>query len=137
MGRRALIVLDTHVLVWWVTGQTTELSRKARTAIDKEAAGGEILVSAISAWEIAMLVERGRLQLTLDVEQWLDIVTDIDAVRFVPVNNRIAVKSVGLPGVFHKDPADRLIVATARDAAAPLVTADEKIRQYAHVATIW
>ena len=137
MGRRALIVLDTHVLVWWVTGQTTELSRKARTAIDKEAAGGEILVSAISAWEIAMLVERGRLQLTLDVEQWLDIVTDIDAVRFVPVNNRIAVKSVGLPGEFHKDSADRLIVATARDAAAPLVTADEKIRQYAYVATIW
>ena len=84
-----------------------------------------------------MLVERGRLQLTMDVEQWLDIVTDIDAVRFVSVNNRIAVKSVGLPGEFHKDPADRLIVATARDAAAPLVTADEKIRQYAHAATIW
>ena len=132
-----MIVLDTHVLVWWVTGQTAELSRKARTAIDKEAAGGEILVSSICAWEIAMLVERGRLQLTMDVEQWLDIVTDIDAVRFVPVNKRIAVKSVGLPGEFHKDPADRLIVATARDAAAPLVTADEKIRQYPHVATIW
>ena len=84
-----------------------------------------------------MLVERGRLQLTMDVEQWLDIVTDIDAVRFVSVNNRIAVKSVGLPGEFHKDSADRLIVATARDAGAPLVTADEKIRHYAHVATIW
>ena len=137
MGRRPLIVLDTHVLVWWVTGQSAELSRKARTAIDKEAAGGEILVPSICAWEIAMLVERGRLQLTMDVEQWLDIVTDIDAVRFVSVNNRIAVKSVGLPGEFHKDPADRLIVATARDAAAPLVTADEKIRQYAYVATIW
>ena len=132
-----MIVLDTHVLVWWVTGQAAELSRKARAAIDKEAAGGEILVSAISAWEIAMLVERGRLQLTMDVEQWLDIVTDIDAVRFVSVNNRIAVKSIGLPGGFHKDSADRLIVATARDAAATLVTADEKVRQYAHVATIW
>lgn len=132
-----MIVLDTHVLVWWVTGQASELSRKARTAIDKEAAGGEILVSSISAWEIAMLVERGRLQLTMDVEQWLDIVTEIEAVRFVPVNNRIAVKSVALPGEFHKDPADRLIVATARDAAAPLVTADEKILQYPHVVTIW
>lgn len=132
-----MIVLDTHVLVWWVTGLTSELSRKARVAIDKEAAGCEILVSSISAWEIAMLVERGRLQLTMDVEQWLDIVIEIDAVRFVPVNNRITVKSVALPGEFHKDPADRLIVATARDAAATLVTADEKIRQYAHVATIW
>lgn len=137
MGSRTLIVLDTHVLVWWVTGQASELSRKARAAIDKEATGGEILVSSISAWEIAMLVERGRLQLTMDVEQWLDIVTEIDAVRFVPVNNRIAVKSVALPGEFHKDPSDRLIVATARDMAAPLVTADEKIRQYAHIATIW
>lgn len=103
---------------------------------DDNAKTGEILVSSISAWEIAMLVERGRLQLTMDVEHWLDIVTAIGAVRFVPVNNRIAVKSVTLPGEFHKDPADRLIVATARDAAAPLVTADEKILQYAHVATI-
>ena len=132
-----MIVLDTHVLVWWVTGQCAELSREARAAIDKEVTGGEILVSSISAWEIAMLVERGRLQLTMDVEQWLNIITEIDAVRFVPVNNRIAVKSMALPGEFHKDPADRLIVATARDVAAPLVTADEKIRQYAYVATIW
>ena len=132
-----MIVLDTHVLVWWVTGQTAELSRKARTAIDKAAAGGDILVSSISAWEIAMLVKRGRLQLTMDVAQWLDIVAEIEAVRFVPVTNHIAVTSVALPGEFHKDPADRIIVATARDAAAPLVTADEKIRQYAHAATIW
>ena len=132
-----MIVLDTHVLIWWVTGQCAELSREARAAIDKEVTGGEILVSSISAWEIAMLVERGRLQLTMDVEQWLNIITEIDAVRFVPVNNRIAVKSMALPGEFHKDPADRLIVATARDVAAPLVTADEKIRQYAYVATIW
>lgn len=75
MGRRALIVLDTHVIASWATGLTAELSRKARAAIDKEVAGGEILVSAISAWEIAMLVDRGRLQLTMDVEQWLDIVS--------------------------------------------------------------
>jgi PIN domain nuclease of toxin-antitoxin system len=132
-----LIVLDTHVLVWWVTGLTTELSRKARDAIDRESVGGEILISTISSWEIAMLVERGRLQLTMDVDRWLDVVAEIEAVRFVPVNNRIAVKSVTLPGEFHKDPADRIIVATARDVAAPLVTADEKILQYAHVATVW
>ena len=94
-------------------------------------------MSSISAWEIAMLVDLGRLQLNMDVEQWLDIVTEIDAVRFVAVSNRIAVKSVALPGDFHKDPVNRLIVTTARDIAASLVTADEKIRQYAHVATIW
>ena len=84
-----------------------------------------------------MLVERGRLQLTMDVEQWLGVVGEIEALRFVPVSNRIAIKSVVLPGDFHKDPADRLIVATARDSAATLITADERIRQYPHVATIW
>lgn len=137
MGSGSLIVLDTHVLIWWASGQAAELSRKGRAAIDHEAAGGEILVSSISAWEIAMLVERGRLQLSMDVEQWLRVIGEIEAVRFVPVSNRIAVKSVALPGDFHQDPADRLIVATARDLAATLITADEKIRQYPHVATIW
>ena len=132
-----MIVLDTHALVWWVTGQSTELSRKARQAIDAEIAGGEILVSSISAWEIAMLVESERLTLTMDVEKWLDVVSEIEAVRFVPVNNRIAVKSTTLPGDFHKDPADRLIVATARDAAASLVSADEKIRRYPYVTSVW
>ena len=84
-----------------------------------------------------MLVNRGRLDLTMDIEEWLTVVGRIEAVRFVPVDNEIGVKSVELPGDFHKDPADRLIVATARKLAAPLVTADDKIRAYPHVQTIW
>jgi len=131
-----VIVLDTHVLVWWVNGDDT-LSRKARQAIQKELDGGEIIVSAISAWEIAMLVEREKLVLSMDVESWLATVAEIDAVRIVPVDVAISLKSVSLPGEFHKDPADRMIVATARRLAAPLVTKDEKIRAYAHVKTIW
>ncbi len=131
-----MIVLDTHVLVWWVNGDDT-LSRKARQAIQKELDGGEIIVSAISAWEIAMLVEREKLVLSMDVESWLATVAEIDAVRIVPVDVAISLKSVSLPGEFHKDPADRMIVATARRLAAPLVTKDEKIRAYAHVKTIW
>ena len=131
-----MIVLDTHALVWWVTGDPT-LSKKAKSAIERELVGGEILVSSISAWEIAMLVEREKLVLSMDVGSWLAAVADIEAVRFVPVDPEIAVKSVELPGEFHKDPADRMIVATARKFSVSLVTKDEKIRAYAHVRTIW
>ncbi len=76
-----MIVLDTHTLVWWVTGDDA-LSKKAKTAIDHELNGGQIIVSAISAWEIAMLVERERLVLSMNVESWLATVAKIDAVRF-------------------------------------------------------
>ncbi len=131
-----MIVLDTHALVWWVAGDST-LSKKAKAAIERELSGGEIIVSAISAWEIAMLVEREKLVLSMDVGSWLATVSGVGAVRFMPVDTEIAIKSVDLPGDFHKDPADRMIVATARKLAVPLVTKDEKIRSYAHVKTIW
>ena len=84
-----------------------------------------------------MLINKGRLILSMDVESWFDEVTQIDGVRFIPVDNEIAIKSTVLPGVFHKDPADRMIVATARKLAVPLVTADQKIQNYEHVKTIW
>lgn len=131
-----MIVLDTHALVWWVAGDAT-LSKKAKAAIDKEMAGGDIIISSITAWEIAMLVERDKLFLSMDVGSWLATVAEIEAIRFYPVDVEIAMKSVDLPGEFHKDPADRMIVATARKLAVPLVTKDEKIRAYAHVKTIW
>lgn len=131
-----MIVLDTHTLVWWVSGDPL-LSERARTAIEREQPDGDIIVSSISAWEIAMLVERGKLVLTMDVDSWLSTVAQIDAVHFHPVDVEIATKSVDLPGDFHKDPADRMIVATARKLAVPLVTKDDKIRAYAHVKTIW
>lgn len=131
-----MIVLDTHTLVWWVTGDAT-LSKKAMKAIEREQSGGAIIVSAISAWEIAMLVAHARLVLAMDVSSWLATVAEIEAVRFIPVDVEIAAKSVELPGEFHKDPADRMIVATARKLAVPLVTKDEKILSYPHVKTIW
>jgi len=131
-----VIVLDTHTLVWWVTGDPT-LSKRAKAVIEQEQADGEIIISTISGWEIAMLVQREKLLLSMDVDSWLATVAQIDAVRFVPVDVEVATKSVELPGEFHKDPADRMIVATARKLAAPLVTKDEKIRAYAHVKTIW
>ena len=131
-----MIALDTHALVWWAAGDE-QLSRAAREAIDAELHAGEILVSAISAWEIAMLAKTGRLALTMNVQAWLDTVAEVPAIRFVPVDVRTSVHSVDLPGEFHKDPADRLIVAMARHHSVPLVSADMKIRDYVHVQTIW
>ncbi len=132
-----MIVIDTHVLVWWVSGDKS-LSKPAFEAINEAIADdSEIIVSSISAWEIAMLIEKGRLVLSMDIESWLDEVSQIDGVRFMPVDNEIGIKSTVLPGEFHKDPADRMIVATARKFAVPLVTADEKIIEYEHVKTIW
>jgi PIN domain nuclease of toxin-antitoxin system len=130
-------MIDTHVLVWWVTGDHTRLSRAATDAIGAENQPGSIIVSSITAWEIAQLVDRGRMQLATDLAAWLAIVETIPTIAFVPVDIEVAVKSVELPGGFHKDPADRMIVATARKFGVPLVTADELIRGYAHVRTIW
>ncbi|KAG0161834.1 hypothetical protein DFQ30_005343, partial [Apophysomyces sp. BC1015] len=109
-----------------------EAHKKAKITIERELNGGRIIIAAISAWEIAMLVERDKLVLSMDVGSWLAAVAEIEAVCFMPVDIEIAVKSVELPGEFHKDSADRMIVATARKLAAPLVTKDEKIRAYAH-----
>lgn len=130
-----MIVLDTHTLVWWVARQA-ELSKPAKNAIEKDLVRSEVMVSSISAWEIAMLVDHGRLVLAMDVDRWLSTVTRIEGLRFVPVDNEIAVKSVTL-GDFHRDPADRIIVATARKFSASIVTKDEKIRAYPQVKTIW
>jgi len=132
-----MIVLDTHVLLWWVS-RSEALSAVAEKAIKRTLdEGSEVIVSAISAWEVSMWIDKERLILSMDVESWFDEVSQIDGVRFMPVDSEIGIKSTVLPGDFHKDPADRMIVATARKLAVPLVTADEKIRNYEHVRTIW
>lgn len=131
-----MIVLDTHALVWWVAGND-QLSSAAAKAIENARAHGSILISAISAWEIAMLVQADRLELVADVDRWLLTVAEIPTVRFIPVDNEIATHSVFLPGQLHRDPADRIIIATARRESTALVTGDGKIQRYPHVRTIW
>ena len=130
-------MLDTHTLLWWANGDRAKLSPPATEAIAVEYRDGVMLVSAITAWEIAQLVDRGRIALASDLSAWLAILEAIPTVAFVAVDTEIGVKSVELPGIFHKDPADRIIVATARKYGVPIVTADEKIHGYPHVATIW
>lgn len=133
-----MIVLDTHALVWWVN-EDDRLSAPARELIDRESAAGngQVLVSAITAWEIAMLVERDRIALAMDLDEWLLTVESLEGIAVVPVSARVAVQSATLPGAFHKDPADRMIVALARERNAVLVTADEKIQRYPHVRWAW
>lgn len=131
-----MIVLDTHAWVWWVSSPDL-LSPKAREAADQAAENGAVYISSISVWEVLLLVQRGRLRLTLDVEDWVAHCEALPFIRFVPVNNAIAMKSVRLPGSLHPDPADRIIIATALTIGAPLVTKDERIRSYPHVETIW
>jgi len=132
-----MLVLDTHVLLWWVSDSDL-LSITARKAIGETLSqGSELIISTITSWEVSMLINKERLVLSMDVESWFDEIAQIDGVRFLPVDIEIGIKSTLLPGVFHKDPADRMIVATARKLAVPLVTADKKIRNYEHVKTVW
>ncbi len=132
-----MIVLDTHALIWWL-GDDKRLSRSARSTIDKSIANGEgVVISAISAWEVAMLVKRGRLALSMAVDEWLLAVGSIEGVSIVPITAEVAVHSANLPGEFHQDPADRMIVALARERNAVLLTADEKIHRYPHVRWGW
>jgi PIN domain nuclease of toxin-antitoxin system len=133
-----VIVVDTHVLVWWANAALDKLSSAAKNQLTKaEKIDGGIVVSAISAWEIAVLVTKGRLTLAMDVEDWLGHAATLPGVRFLGVDRHTAVQSVRLPEPFHQDPADRIIVSTARGLNLPLVTADREIRAYGHVKTIW
>ncbi len=132
-----MIVVDTHVLIWWLGAETKRLSSIALKTIERELASDQVVVSSISAWEIAMLVQHDKLDLSMDVMAWLEVASGIENLKFLPVDNTVAVKSRSLPGTFHPDPADRIIVALARELACPLMTADDKIRNYPHVVTIW
>ena len=125
-----MIILDTHIWVWWVDG-AAQLPADYLALIQAEAASG-IGVCAISCWEVAKLVELGRLQLTVPVDQWL-VQALQPPVSFLPLTPQVAVASTQLPGTFHRDPADQMIVATARLYDCPLVTLDGRIRAYPHV----
>jgi PIN domain nuclease of toxin-antitoxin system len=130
MGRTEVIVADTHVVLWAVSDDR-RLGHKARELLDQSAAANSLFVSVISCWEIALLAERGRLTLNMEVGLWLDRNLNRPGVRLAPLEPAISVDSVRLPGSFHSDPADRWIVATARHLGFPLLTADRAILAYA------
>ena len=132
-----MIALDTHVLIWWLSDKG-QLPTKIRRLIDRESRQlASLYVSSISIWEISMLVSRGRLALRVNLDDWIAQVEKVPAIEFIPIDNRIALLATQLPEPIHKDPADRMIIATAKEMAIPLVSADVKIRTYQHVETIW
>ena len=131
-----MIVLDTHVLIWWVNDKG-KLSEKARQVIKQALDNDAIYISAITVWEVAILVKKNRLKLSMDVETWKDKVLALPMVNCIDISPNIAVKSVNLPNFTHLDPADRIIIATALNQGMKLVTKDEKIQEYKGLETVW
>lgn len=129
-----MIVLDTHIWVWWADGNEKLTKTQIETITTHEA---EVIgVSAISVWEVAKLVELGKVELQTSLHEWIENALNYPGVRLIELTPDIAVESTQLPGVFHRDPADQIIVATARIYDCSLVTSDGKILKYPHVKTI-
>ena len=131
-----MIVLDTHIWLWFIS-KPEVLSKRAKKSIFAAVKEKSVLISSISAWEVALLVIKKRLTLSLDVTDWIAKSEGLPFIRFIEISNSIAVKSVNLPQPLHPDPADRIIIATALSAGVPLVTKDKKLLDYPHVKTIW
>jgi PIN domain nuclease of toxin-antitoxin system len=131
-----MIVLDTHTWIWFIS-KPEVLSKRAKKAVSAAVEEKSVLISSISAWEVALLVKKKRLTLSLDVTDWIAKSEGLPFIQFIEISNSIAVKSVNLPQPLHPDPADRIIIATALSAGVPLVTKDKKLLNYPHVKTIW
>ena len=130
-----MIVLDTHAW-WWAVSEPGQLSPKARQLIRKTPSEQRAIAS-ISIWEFAMMVTRGRIKLSISPDEWLDYAINKTGITILYLNSKIALESCNLPGDFHKDPADRIIVAATRVSRSKLITKDQKIIEYPHVTTVW
>lgn len=115
----------------------SRLSPKVKTLIGAPEKYDELLLSAISPWEFSKLIEKGRLGISCHPEEWIEQALQMPKLRLVPLTPSIAYRSTILPQPFHEDPADQIIVATARDEAAIIVTSDQRIISYPHVSTFW
>ena len=125
-----MILLDTHIWIWWVHRDLTHWDVIGALE-DRD--GDDLAVSAISCWEVAKLVELGRLDLKSAVEEWLFDALTPSGIRLLPLTPQIAAEACSLPGDFHRDPADQIIVATSRVHDIPILTADQKILSYPYV----
>ena len=138
-----MLVLDTHVWVWLLEGSNKLTTTKASAALSRirEAVNqSELRVSIISVWEVTMLEAKGRIRFSVPCLDWIDRALSVPGLALIPITPEIAVDSSRLPGEFHGDPADRLIVATSRRIEAGLVTADRRIRDYGkqgYVNVLW
>ena len=127
-------ILDTHIWVWWVHGDERLTSPQAAILRAKET--DVIIIIAISIWEIAKLVEYHRLELPSPLRAWFDEALSYPGMRLIELTPEIAIASTQLSGKFHRDPADQIIVATARFYDCPLVTSDARTLKYPYVKSV-
>jgi PIN domain nuclease of toxin-antitoxin system len=125
-----LILIDTHIWIWWVSN-SERLRRSNRDLLNE--ADRQFAISIISCWEVAKLVQYGRLELDRPVSEWIASALSYTRIELLPLTPAIVVESTRLPEPFHRDPADQLIVATARIHQIPLLTEDSRIADYPHV----
>jgi PIN domain nuclease of toxin-antitoxin system len=130
------VVLDTHVLLWLAL-DSKRLSRKARQMITRSSQQGGLSIASITLWEVAQLAERGRLHVQGTLSNWLADVLSNTSVATIELSPTIAELSTAFGPDFPRDPADRIIAASARAHAIPLITADERIRATPLVKSIW
>jgi PIN domain nuclease of toxin-antitoxin system len=124
------LLLDTHCWLWAQAGQTEKFSRQGRRIIERAAQTGDLRVSVISVWEIGMLEAKGRLDLKMSCAEWVNQALATPGLSLVPLTPEIAIESSRLPGKIHADPADRILLATARITGTRLLTADERLLAY-------
>ncbi len=129
------ILLDTHVCL--VAHAPEKLSNRARALIADPKRYEELLLSAISPWEFSKQLEKERIGISCDPEEWLREALDMPKLRLVPLTPTRSYRSTMLPPPFHDDPADQIIVATAREENATVITKDNLIRRYKHVRSVW
>ena len=130
------ILLDTHILIWWRLDSGRLGRSRVRRLQDLESRHKPVAISAITLWEIAMLSVRGRIVIAEPAAVWLEEIEGHPLIEVLPLTSRIAAESVRLSPDFHNDPADQIIVATARIHGIPLMTADDRIRTWGKVALL-
>lgn len=125
------LLLDTHIWIWLINGRTDRATTSVWRALDEAGADQGLRLSAISVWEAAILDAKGRVQLTPDCDAWVARALLAPGLHLEPLTPAIAVASTRLPGFAHRDPVDRILIATARVTGATLVTRDRRILDYA------